>query len=746
MIQLKNVSKFYYQKGMIATGFTKVNLTFRIGEFVAITGESGSGKSTLLNVISGLDSYEEGEMFVDGLETSHYLEKDWEEYRRKNIGNIYQSFNLINSYTVYQNVELVLSLNGMKRKERKMRVLELLKQVDLFRYKNTKVSKLSGGQKQRVAIARALAKETPVIIADEPTGNLDKRSAASIIELLREISKDKLVIIVTHNYDQVSDYVTRKITMHDGRVIEDLKIKPVEKEQKREEAAYKNLSWLEKVHLSWRNTFNVIPKFILLFLVYAFIVAALMGEYSFFKQGEYETEKAGFNSVFQDTNDKRIILNKKDKTLFSQEELTALKSNDKVHYLTENDAVTDKNISFANQEEDIWLNGSLHSIERIDKVNVGRMPEASNEIVIEGMEEDYQLKHLEKKILDQTYHYSGSHTESKKEYKIVGIVYKDPDTVEIRFSEYRFYAGDEVLKDIQFQTHQEYSTITIEFMGKKYISEFWNTEFRLEPNNWVTPGTAIVSEDFNMYCEKNNCLNKWFHVNVKNMYYEENKDFPIEKLYKKDNMMYLLDLPEYDKKEFDDFYNGKIYINPLDYNTLFDKGTYQISVYAKDQNDVDSLAKELDEAGYYTLKIKDTLILDFASKIIRVIKIIVTIILIVVLFFISYFIIKVILKSRNGYYAVLRMLGASKSVCKHLIIIELAIIANLAYFVFVILAKVNEMGYIDVGFIHTVNRYFLLSDYITLYVIILLMSILISVRYSRKLFQTSVMSAYREEV
>ena len=283
-------------------------------------------------------------------------------------------------------------------------------------------------------------------------------------------------------------------------------------------------------------------------------------------------------------------------------------------------------------------------------------------------------------------------------------------------------------------------------MGKKYISEFWNTEFRLEPNNWVTPGTAIVSEDFNMYCEKNNCLNKWFHVNVKNMYYEENKDFPIEKLYKKDNMMYLLDLPEYDKKEFDDFYNGKIYINPLDYNTLFDKGTYQISVYAKDQNDVDSLAKELDEAGYYTLKIKDTLILDFASKIIRVIKIIVTIILIVVLFFISYFIIKVILKSRNGYYAVLRMLGASKSVCKHLIIIELAIIANLAYFVFVILAKVNEMGYIDVGFIHTVNRYFLLSDYITLYVIILLMSILISVRYARKLFQTSVMSAYREEV
>ena len=111
MIRLKNVSKFYYSKGVIATGFTKVNLEFSKGEFVAITGESGSGKSTLLNVISGLDSYEEGEMYINGSETSHYLEKDWEVYRRKYIGNIYQNFNLINSYTVYQNVDLILSLN-----------------------------------------------------------------------------------------------------------------------------------------------------------------------------------------------------------------------------------------------------------------------------------------------------------------------------------------------------------------------------------------------------------------------------------------------------------------------------------------------------------------------------------------------------------------------------------------------------------------------------------------------------------
>ena len=230
MIRLKKVSKFYYSKGVIATGFSKVNVDFTIGEFVAITGESGSGKSTLINVISGLETYEEGEMYVKGKETSHYLEKDWEIYRRNYIGNIYQNFNLINSYTVYQNIELILSLNGTNKKTRKAKVLDLIKRVGLTRYKNTKVSKLSGGQKQKVAIARALAKDVPIIVADEPTGNLDKASAENVIKLLYEISKEKLVIIVTHNYEQVEKYVTRKITMHDGKILEDKKVKEVEKQ------------------------------------------------------------------------------------------------------------------------------------------------------------------------------------------------------------------------------------------------------------------------------------------------------------------------------------------------------------------------------------------------------------------------------------------------------------------------------------------------------------------------------------
>ena len=217
MIQLKNVSKYYYSKGMIASGITKVSLTFDLGEFVVITGESGSGKSTLLNVISGLDSYEE---------TSHYLASDFEEYRKKYIGNIFQNFNLVNSYTVYQNIELILLINGYSRDEIRQRVPDIISKVGLEEYTKTKVSKLSGGQRQRVAIARALAKDTDIIVADEPTGNLDSVSAEGIVQLLRDIAHDKLVIVVTHNFDQFEKYATRKIKMHDGKVIEDIRENP----------------------------------------------------------------------------------------------------------------------------------------------------------------------------------------------------------------------------------------------------------------------------------------------------------------------------------------------------------------------------------------------------------------------------------------------------------------------------------------------------------------------------------------
>ena len=237
-------------------------------------------------------------MYINGKETSHYTEEDFEAYRKKYISNIFQNFNLVNSYTVKQNIELVLLFNGEHGKSVQKKVMDLIKKVGLTKYKNTKVSKLSGGQKQRVAIARALAKDTPIIIADEPTGNLDSKSAKGVLELLHDISKDKLVIIVTHNYEQIEKYVTRKIKMHDGKILEDKVIEKKAVVDYQEHYDNKKISFLSLLRLGIRNAFNIVPKFVLVLMVYLFITIAVTTEYAFFKKQEYETSSLGYNNFF----------------------------------------------------------------------------------------------------------------------------------------------------------------------------------------------------------------------------------------------------------------------------------------------------------------------------------------------------------------------------------------------------------------------------------------------------------------
>ena len=234
LLKLDNVGKIYVSEGNIAVGIRGVNLSFDRGELVAITGESGSGKSTLLNVISGMDTYEEGELFIEGQPTSHYLQPDWEQYRQKYISFIFQNYNIIDSFTVLQNVELAL-MNIKNPRERRARAVELIKRVGLSGHMKHKGSQLSGGQKQRTVIARALAKDSPIILADEPTGNLDSKTAQEIIELLREVSKDKLLIIVTHDFDLVENAATRHVRIFDGAVESDRILRTVETESQESE-------------------------------------------------------------------------------------------------------------------------------------------------------------------------------------------------------------------------------------------------------------------------------------------------------------------------------------------------------------------------------------------------------------------------------------------------------------------------------------------------------------------------------
>ncbi len=224
ILKLENVTKYYHKGGNTALGLNNVSLEFNIGEFVAITGESGSGKSTLLNVISGNDTFEEGEMYFNGNNTSHYLEKDWEEYRNNNVSFIFQKYNIVKGLTVHENIELALIFSDYQGDYDK-RIDELLNEVGMIEYKKSRANELSGGQKQRVVIARALASGSPIIAADEPTGNLDSKSSEDVIKLLHKVSKDRLVLIVTHDYAEVKQYATRKITVNDGVIVENKTIK-----------------------------------------------------------------------------------------------------------------------------------------------------------------------------------------------------------------------------------------------------------------------------------------------------------------------------------------------------------------------------------------------------------------------------------------------------------------------------------------------------------------------------------------
>jgi len=729
MLKLKKVSKFYYSKGMVATGFTKVSLELNMGEFVAITGESGSGKSTLLNVISGLDSYEEGEMYVNGEETSHYTEKDYEIYRKKYIGNIFQSFNLISSYTVYQNIELVLLINGYKKKDVKYKVLELINKVGLSKYKNTKVSRLSGGQKQRVAIARCLAKDTPIIIADEPTGNLDSKSAVGIIKLLNDISKDKLVIVVTHNYDQVEDYVTRKITMHDGRVIEDVKLKEISNSEQAEEATYRETRIVSKFRLGIRNTFNVWPKFLLLLMVYLFVVFSISGTYSSFKEGEYESSKETFSYYFSDTfADKRIVLKKDGNVPFNDEDYEKINSLSNIDFILKDDMIFDTNVSIDNNMS--YFYGQAISLDLFDGVvDEGRMPESDNEMVLFVNKNDYNITFNMDSILDGEFQLY----EIDIKLKVVGIKYKDSGY------ESTFYVSNSILESFRENTYKERNTTTYTYSGITREFEVYDNYNNLIASNLVPKGEAYISDTKTFNCKNSRCINESINIKSSNRYFTNELNLKITREYNKNNLNKLTSYA------YDD-YNGSIFINDEDYKNLFKSENYQASVFVKNDKEVRNTIEELKSLGYDTFYILDGVVENGAVQIVRIMKVIFLSILIFVLFFISYFVIKLILKSRNIYFSTIRMLGSSSKTAKNLLDIELNTITNIAYFIFIGLIILVNLDVINLAFIKNLSSFLSVREYIIIYVILFVMSYLTSTRYASKLFKKSAISTYREEV
>ena len=221
MLELKDICKKYVTSSFTQIALDHVSLAFRDNEFVAILGPSGSGKTTTLNIIGGLDHFDSGDLVIDGISTKRYKDRDWDTYRNNRIGFVFQSYNLIPHQTILENVELALTLSGVGRAERKRRAKEALERVGLGQHVDKRPSQLSGGQMQRVAIARALINDPEILLADEPTGALDSTTSVQVMDLLKEVAKDRLVIMVTHNPELAERYATRIVRLADGRITND---------------------------------------------------------------------------------------------------------------------------------------------------------------------------------------------------------------------------------------------------------------------------------------------------------------------------------------------------------------------------------------------------------------------------------------------------------------------------------------------------------------------------------------------
>lgn len=784
MIELRRVSKFYSNRDTVSTGFSKLDLTLDMGEFVAITGESGSGKSTLLNVISGLDTYEEGEMFVGGEDTSGFRPVDYERYRKQYIGNIFQDFNLVNSYTVYQNVELSMLLCGIDKETCKKKIPELLELVGMTEYTKTRASRLSGGQKQRVAIARALAKDAPIIVADEPTGNLDSKSAAIVMEALHKISREKLVVIVTHNYDQVEPYVSRKITMHDGRIIEDTRIREPELEQPagKQERTGKhsenfeikggkqpsgNMTRGTRMMLGVRNTFNLPAKFILLLLVYMFAAAAVLGGYSSTRSSLHETDLLGYNPYFSYTAPDRIVVAREDRTSITQEDINKLKSTTGVKKVIQNDIGLDNSIGLETDQADI--RGAVYNLSESGltekKLFAGTMPEGDNDVVCQfDTAYAYSSKELKadpSKILGKEFYCYRFNSDDPtrpvpQKLRVTGILFVDSSKsknsqINMETGNSRIYVSDNLASQLNMNKIAMASDITLDYNGMK-VKTSAGQGIPVIISDKVPAGKAYISQDQLSYFVKepgsdipteSSVTGKPLNLTAKNMFFQKDVSLTVGKIYTEKTIESVLGY----KKDDYPSYSQSVFVNSADYNNLFSNGNYQVSVMVKNELDAGNVAHLLRKDGYKVIPLKDARS-DYTGGFSFVIKLMTMggfIIEMVVMFFILYAVVRLIMKSRNSYYSTLRILGATRGDTAMILRIELVLMMIIASAVDMLGLMLVKHGVIHSSTISGLIAFLTVKDYLLLFAGLLVMSLLIAARYSAKLFRKSAMSAYREE-
>lgn len=390
MLELKGVCK-YYSGSTVSLGLRNINLKFNKNEIVAIVGESGSGKSTLLNVISFMDTYEEGEILFNGNPTSYFNKDDMDVFRKNHIQYIPQNYNIIESYTVLENVMVPILLNNVAYDVAKEHAIDIINRVGLSSRINNKGACLSGGEKQRCVIARALASDCEILACDEPTGNLDSETGNEIMKLIKEVSKDKLVLIVTHNYEQVKHVVTRKITMFDGEVKSDETLKVIDSEESdlmtmvKEKMNFK--SFIKMMVCNVTSTSKKLMLSILISFVFFFLALFMLLQCN----KTYQNIKYTNSIEYANTIDNRLVVYKKDHSILNTDIIDSI-AGEKCY----NAFYEDIRLNFNTFKTEEYMSGFYSKHIPVDlKEELGSMPSNDSDlylIVPEGKIEEYKNK------------------------------------------------------------------------------------------------------------------------------------------------------------------------------------------------------------------------------------------------------------------------------------------------------------------------------------------------------------------
>lgn len=697
MIRLENISKYYHSDGIVTLGLRKINLEFKVGEFIALTGESGSGKSTLLNVITGIDSYEDGELYIDGEETSHFDNEDWEKYRKDSVGFIFQDYNLIESYSVLRNVEVALIIQGFDKKTRKAKAKEILERVGLLSHIKNRASKLSGGQKQRLSIARALAKNTKIIVADEPTGNLDSESGKQVLKLLHEIAQDHLVIIVTHNYDQAAPFVTRKIRLFDGEVIEDKSLHPVDN------AEFKTIGKSTVPNL-WKSAiiskFNILSqpkKTMLIFLVVlvtTFFIFSAYGTYLNIKAKEINYNYNELN-VFKE----RVILKRMDANPLLEEDFELISSYPQVDKVIKADLMVDLKLytDFTFNKNRYQIKGNLGLINNLNPSDIiGRFPTSPDEILISTAIYSEDLHNI-KFILNRELliHFEESKISHFNFFKIVGIhLSEDLNT--------RFFLHEQALTDLNHEIKISNHGYSLNYqLGSG--SSLYRIRYNIIKKESSLQDNQIVIEGFNTENYPNT---------LKIIFNGQEMEIVQQRL----------------RPNF--FYQSiAIFVSEEVYNTLLIEEDAQYSVILKDYKESKATIASFFAMGYYAFSPYDNRPVDmnvFKALLDQMVSYLFVFIPIIVIYLIFYLIMRTVMISKKRDYTILRTIGVEKSQIKTIISFEIVMIFLIAYITFYIIYFLLHYFFPEI--FNPMVKQYLFKDYVIVTVINFLIIILSSRR------------------